>query len=73
MTAHCCDDMRREADRTCERHPDRFDCPDCLVDFAPRRGYGLIVHDGGSATIHIAYCPWCGARLSEGLSEVDDV
>ena len=69
MTVHCCDDMRREAERVCDRHPDRFDCPDCLVHFSPhRREYGLIVHDGGSSTVRISHCPWCGARLPDSLS-----
>ncbi|WP_425489475.1 DUF6980 family protein [Nonomuraea typhae] len=23
----------------------------------------MIVHDGGTATIAISYCPWCGQKL----------
>jgi hypothetical protein len=61
---HCCERMRESVEYTCERHPDRFDCPDCLVDHDPNRQvYGLIIHDGGSSTIAIDYCPWCGASL----------
>jgi hypothetical protein len=56
--------MRREAERTCEQHPDRFTCPDCLISYSPRsREYGLIVHDGGTAVVRIYFCPWCGASL----------
>ena len=48
----------------CAQHPDRFDCPDALIHFSPRRGeYGIIVHDGGSSFVSIVFCPWCGASL----------
>ncbi|WP_414737972.1 DUF6980 family protein [Gemmata algarum] len=65
MTTHCCEDMRREVERVCEVHPDRFSCPDCFVHYSPtRQSYGLIVHDGGSSVSRIRFCPWCGAGLS---------
>jgi hypothetical protein len=64
--------MRREADRTCDRHPDRFDCPDCLVSYSTGGEYGLIIHDGGSSTIRIAFCPWCGAKLLDHRPGADD-
>ena len=70
MERHCCEDMRSEVERHCDQHPDRFDCPDCLIHYSPRlRAYGLIVHDGGSSTIRIRFCPWCGARLPAGSGE----
>ncbi|WP_404900450.1 hypothetical protein PV791_04820 [Priestia filamentosa] len=28
-----------------------------------RQAYGLIVHDGGSSTIEMSFCPWCGKKL----------
>jgi hypothetical protein len=43
-------------------HADRTDCPDAFVT-EMNGGYGLMVHDGGSSAIEIAFCPWCGARL----------
>ena len=50
----------------CEQHPDRSDCPDCLVEYCPKFDeYGLMIHDGGSSSISIQFCPWCGSRLSE--------
>ncbi len=62
---HCCDDMRHDLDRVCDKHPSRFDCPDCLVHYsATKQRYGLIVHDGGSSSIAISYCPWCGTKLT---------
>jgi hypothetical protein len=58
MAAHCCDEMRRQVEFVCEQHPDRFTCPDCLIYYAPHfREYGLIVHDGGSSSCHIRFCP----------------
>jgi len=73
VAVHCCEDMGREAERICDRYPDRFNCPDCLVHHTPHlREYGLIVHDGGTSTIFITYCPWCGAKLPNSLREAID-
>ena len=67
---YCCGDMLREAERVCDKHPDRFDCPDCLLDYSPKfREYGLIVHDGGSACSIIKFCPWCGTQLPDSLRD----
>ena len=61
---HCCDEMARQVDHRCDTHPDPFDCPDNLVHYAARFDeYGLIVHDGGSSSVRVEYCPWCGAKL----------
>ena len=68
---HCCDKLREEVERRCEEHPDRFDCPDCLIDYSDRwRSYGIMIHDGGSSSIAIQFCPWCGTRLPEPV-EID--
>jgi hypothetical protein len=62
---YCCESMKHWAENQCETHPDRFDCPDALVHWSSEsREYGLIVHDGGSSVVGIAFCPWCGAKLS---------
>ncbi len=56
--------MSEAVSTKCEVHPDRFDCPDALLVFHARDGtYGLIIHDGGSAKMQIAFCPFCGAAL----------
>ena len=66
MKRHCCTRMSEMVAYTCEQHPDRFYCPDCLVQYLPKFDeYGLIIHDGGSSIISIGFCPWCGARLPE--------
>ncbi len=28
-----------------------------------RGGFGIMIHDGGSGVIQIAFCPWCGDKL----------
>ncbi len=70
MKPHCCEEMKRQVERTCDHHADRFDCPDCLVNYSPRlREYGLIVHDGGTAVELIRFCPWCGTKLPESMRD----
>ena len=62
--------MRRtNVEKTCDIHPDRFDCPDCLVDYSARlNSYGLIIlNEAGGGVINIAYCPWCGTKLPEQI------
>jgi len=55
----------------CESHKDIYACPDVLVSYLPKFDeYGLIVHDGGSASISINYCPWCGSRLPESKRDL---
>jgi len=57
--------MKNWAENQCDKHLDRFTCPDALVHQSSKSGeYGLIVHDGGSSVISIAFCPWCGTSLS---------
>jgi ribosomal protein S27AE len=62
----CCEDMRRQVERVCDIHTDRWDCPDCLVSYWPQFGeYGLMIHDGGTSSVLIRFCPWCGAKLPD--------
>jgi hypothetical protein len=58
--------MRGNVESQCDLHAERQDCPDALIDFYPAsKAYGIMIHDGGSSMIKIAYCPWCGIRLPE--------
>ena len=60
----CCQSMLKQLNWKCANHPSLADCPDALVGrFGKQGGYGLFIHDGGSAYVAIAYCPWCGMRL----------
>lgn len=68
MHSHCCETMRAQVELVCPQHPGRSDCPDCLVSFSPKfREYGLLIHDGGSSSLRIGFCPWCGVKLPEPL------
>jgi hypothetical protein len=61
---HCCEDMRRQLTFRCEDHEDLGDCADSLVVYSEETGeFGIRVHDGGSSSIAIRHCPWCGAKL----------
>ena len=52
----CCDEMRRQVERVCDIHPDRWACPDCLVTHSPGSGvYGLMIHDGGTSFARITF------------------
>jgi len=62
--------MTTAVSSTCAQHPNRFECPDALLHYSARSDeYGLIVHDGGQATISIAFCPWCGLSLKTSPAE----
>ncbi|MEV4562134.1 hypothetical protein AB0K12_00030 [Nonomuraea sp. NPDC049419] len=64
LAEHCCEPMARQTTRECDQHAS--DCPDILVEFDERFvEYGLRVHDGGSSSVLISFCPWCGTRLPE--------
>ncbi|WP_405623573.1 DUF6980 family protein [Streptomyces sp. NBC_00076] len=66
MTNHCCEAMTSRVNVCCDQHDGPFACPDTLVDFSAKfQEYGLIVHDGGTSSITIDFCPWCGRRLPE--------
>lgn len=62
---HCCTQMADAVVSKCADHPNRFDCPDALLNFDSRgQSYSLIIHDGGSSAIQIAFCPFCGMVLT---------
>ena len=65
MTTFCCEMMKDNVEKVCPDHPDRSDCPDCLIEFRPTsKAFGILIHDGGSSMISIEFCPWCGANLT---------
>jgi hypothetical protein len=66
MPHFCCAVMRKEVEHLCSHHPNTHDCPDHLIGYSARFDeYGIIIHDGGTSSSIIAYCPWCGTRLPE--------
>ena len=70
MQKHCCDEMHSHTEFSCAVHSTPEDCPDALVGYSDRfREYGLLIHDGGSSSISIRFCPWCGSKLPESLRD----
>ena len=64
MKKHCCEDMDYHANFKCDMHSDPFECPDKIIIFDDKdNDYGLIIHDGGSSSISIKFCPWCSSKL----------
>src|SRR3954454_11418873 len=60
----CCESMLKQLNWKCADHSSLADCPDALVGrFGKAGDYGLLIHDGGSSYVAIAYCPWCGTKL----------
>jgi len=59
---YCCYRMAGDLEHQCSMHPDRSDCPDAFIAEL-NGGFGLMVHDGGSSAVEIAFCPWCGSAL----------
>jgi hypothetical protein len=74
MSAHCCEMMRSNVENVCDVHPNRYDCPDCLVDFSDRfNEYGLMIRaEAGGGMIRIQYCPWCGSKLPDPQGAAND-
>jgi hypothetical protein len=55
--------MDFDVNQKCALH-ERHDCPDALIRVS-KNGFGLWIHDGGTSSIDISFCPWCGAKLSK--------
>ena len=63
---HCCERMRVEVERACDEQHTAGECSELLVRYQEKYDdYGLVVHDGGSSVVRIAFCPWCGTKLPE--------
>ena len=56
--------MRTQLTHQCEQHACPHDCPDVLVVYKPIFDeFGMPIRDGGSSSMNIRYCPWCGTML----------
>lgn len=66
---YCCKMMEARFENCCTHHG--RDCPDVIVTLTssmsgiPR--FGIPIHDGGSSSVTINFCPWCGKDLDELL------
>ncbi|MFB7455394.1 MULTISPECIES: DUF6980 family protein [unclassified Streptomyces] len=66
MSNHCCEAMSSHVNMRCDVHDDPYACPDVLIDYSAEcQSYGLIIHDGGTSSITIDFCPWCGRHLAK--------
>ena len=67
---YCCDQMQQQLSHVCGEHTDPFECPNQLISYNVKfNEYGLIIHDGGTSSISIRCCPWCGTQLPVSLRE----
>jgi hypothetical protein len=58
--------MREQIETECDHDHSIWECPDRLITRGTAdgsRGYGLIIHDGGSSYVRIRFCPWCGTPV----------
>ena len=63
--------MREQINYKCAEHPEVSECPDKLIDYSPKFDeYGILIHDGGSSSISIEFCPWCGIKLPESKRDL---
>ena len=55
----------------CDEHTNPYECPDYVIAYSPEFDeYGLIVHDGGSSSYLIRFCPFCGNKLPESKRDM---
>ena len=67
----CCDFMRTQLSHECEQHPDPRDCPDVLVVYNPRFDeYGMPIRDGGTSSLSMRFCPWCGTAMPDSKRDL---
>ncbi len=67
MSAHCCEMMRLQLEKTCNEHGP--ECPDILIAKFKNGTFHIPIHDGGGSGIAIDYCPWCGADIRKKPEE----
>lgn len=63
---HCCREMEENCVVDPDWQSDAYDDADILVSYLSKfNEYGTIIHDGGSSSIGINFCPWFGSKLPE--------
>jgi hypothetical protein len=54
----------------CDRMRDAVNNPEIPIVYTPKfREFGVRVLDGGTSTIELLYCPWCGQKLPSSLRD----
>lgn len=62
--------MQDQAELSCSAHAALENYPDALISYSDKfREYGLFIHDGGSSSQAISFCPWCGSKLPDSLRD----
>lgn len=70
MPNFCCKTMKDDLEHICDQHDSRFTCPNAIMSYDEQYNeYGVIIHDGGTSSVLISFCPWCGTRLPESLRD----
>ena len=68
---YCCKDMECFFNIFCDNHSSTEECPDKIISYNIKfNEYGIIIHDGGTSSIIINYCPWCGKKLPESKRDL---
>ena len=69
--SHCCEQMERAIVDTIGKLPGASITPDFIISYTEVYDeYGIIIHDGGSSSIGINYCPFCGTKLPESKRDL---
>jgi len=54
----------------CERMALAVESEEIPVSYSAKfREYGIDILDGGTSTLSIGYCPWCGTKLPDSLRD----
>ncbi len=64
--------MQRQCERVCDTHVDAFECAEAVLHRYDSGSFGIIIHDGGTSSYTIRYCPWCGSALPDPEFEEGD-
>ena len=63
--------MRAQLTHQCDQHPDPDNCPDVVVTYHPRFDeYGMPIRDGGSSSMGMRFCPWCGTEKPQSKRDL---
>jgi len=65
-SVYCCEAMKEQMNWSCEIHTEPFDCADSIIYYSESlKAFGLLIHDGGSSSLKISFCPFCGTSLQK--------